>query len=85
MARASREELMRNYQVMCFYLDDITLYLQTHPTDQAALRSYEKFKQLKKEAEKEYTDAYGPLHSDNVYVTDRWTWADMPWPWERQE
>lgn len=84
MARASREELMKNFQVMCFVLDDITLFLQSHPTDQAALRSYEKYKQMKKDAERAYTEAYGPLQSDNVFVTDRWTWADMPWPWERQ-
>lgn len=84
MARATREELMRNYQVMCFFLYDITLFLQSHPTDQAALRCYEKYKQLKREAAREYTEAYGPLFSDDVSVTDRWTWADMPWPWERQ-
>jgi spore coat protein JB len=84
MARASREELMKNYQVMCFFLDDITLYLNSHPTDQAALRSYEKYKRLKDAAAREYTEAYGPLFSDDVSVTDRWTWADMPWPWERQ-
>jgi spore coat protein JB len=84
MARASREELMKNFQVMCFVLDDITLFLQSHPNDPAALRNYEKYKQMKKDAERAYTEAYGPLQSDNVYVTDHWTWADMPWPWERQ-
>jgi spore coat protein JB len=84
MARASREELMKNFQIMCFVLDDITLFLQSHPTDQAALRSYEKYQQMKREAERAYTEAYGALQSDNVFVTDRWTWADMPWPWERQ-
>ncbi len=84
MPGASRESLMKNLQIMSFVLDDIALFLQTHPNDQAALRCYEKYMLLNREAEKEYMEMYGPLRDDNVYVTDRWTWADMPWPWERQ-
>ncbi len=84
MAENSREALMRNLQTISFVVDDLTLYLQTHPTDRQALQTYQKYMLLKKEAEKAYTDKYGPLRQDNVYVTDRWTWADMPWPWERQ-
>ncbi len=79
-----REAAMRNLQVMSFFLDDITLFLQSHPNNQAALRSYEKYRELKREAEQEYMNSYGPLRDDNVFVTDHWTWADMPWPWERQ-
>lgn len=84
MAVASREELMRNYQTMCFFLDDVILFLQSHPTNEAALKTYEKYKQLKRDAAREYTQSYGPLFSDDVSVTDRFTWADLPWPWERQ-
>ena len=84
MSQVSREALMRNLQMMSFVLGDIALYLQTHPTDQDALRYYEKYRELTRQAEKEYMDRYGPLREDNVFVTDRWTWADMPWPWERQ-
>jgi len=84
MPGTSREALMRDLQAVSFVLDDIALYLQTHPTDQAALRCYEKYRDLKRKAEEEYMNAYGPLREDNVFVTDRWTWADMPWPWERQ-
>ena len=44
MSQVSREALMRNLQMMSFVLDDIALYLQTHPTDQDALRYYEKYR-----------------------------------------
>ena len=84
MSDMSRHALMRKLQAQCFVLDDIILYLQTHPSDQTALNYYKKFKNLKNETEKEYIEMYGPLTADNVEVTDRWTWADMPWPWERQ-
>lgn len=84
MNETSREALMKRLQVQSFVLDDIILYLQTHPTDQNALHCYEKFKNLRNETMEEYTHNFGPINTNNVEITDRWTWADTPWPWERQ-
>ncbi len=80
----TKEALMRTLQAQDFVLDDITLFLQSHPDDQTALSYYQKFRKLKQETENEYTEKFGPLTADNVEATDRFVWVDTPWPWERQ-
>lgn len=77
-----RQKLMRRIAMAGFAVDDVKLFLDTHPCDKAALEFYEKFRDTKKQLEKEYTEQYGPLRPDAVPVSDRWTWADNPWPWE---
>ncbi len=77
-----RQKLMWRISMAGFAIDDVKLFLDTHPCDKAALEFYEKFRDTKKQLEKEYTAQYGPLRADAVPVSDRWTWADNPWPWE---
>ena len=77
-----RQKLMWRISMAGFAIDDVKLFLDTHPCDKAALEFYEKFRDTKKQLEKEYTAQYSPLRADAVPVSDRWTWADNPWPWE---
>ncbi len=77
-----RENLMYELQVLCFYLDDIILYLDTHPTDPIALDCYRQFKDMKDECEREYVSRFGPISADNVMVCNEWSWVNNPWPWE---
>lgn len=77
-----RQKLMWRISMAGFAIDDVKLFLDTHPCDKAALEFYEKFRDTKKQLEKEHTAQYGPLRADAVPVSDRWTWADNPWPWE---
>lgn len=80
----ARNELFRKIQILGFILADSALYLDTHPTDQAALNYYQKYRALNEKAIAEYTACYGPLTLDNVESTNRWTWIDKPWPWEME-
>ncbi|MDF2596581.1 MAG: hypothetical protein K0S30_2495 [Clostridia bacterium] len=82
MMRNDREELLMYITTTSFAVDDVNLYLDTHPTDQAALEYYQKCNELRKQAVKQYTDYFGPLTANNVNVTNVWTWIDEPWPWE---
>lgn len=78
-----RQKLLNRVQICGFVLDDVRLYLDFHPCDQAALDYYKKYIEMKEQATKEYTSKFGPLMAnDNVY-TDKWTWVEEPWPWER--
>lgn len=74
------------YLIQClgFTLDDLILFLDTHPCDQEALKYYKKYKALHKEAVDEYTKHFGPLTAKNVNVENEWTWTQMPWPWEKE-
>lgn len=79
-----KEKLMKVINSVSFALNDIVLYLDTHPTDQEALEQYDKYKAIRRQAVKEYTVAYGPLNNDNVVSTGKWAWVKAPWPWETE-
>jgi len=78
----AQQELFRKIQIYGFVLADTALYLDTHPTDQAALNYYEKYRQINRKAIEEYTRCYGPLTLDDVDVNNKWTWIEKPWPWQ---
>lgn len=78
-----KDKLLRVIQMYGFALDEIRLYLDTHPDCQEALEYYHKYNALKKSAVEEYNRLYGPLTSGQVQSHTRWTWVQEPWPWER--
>jgi spore coat protein JB len=82
MAMTEQQNMMRRLQVQSFVLDDVRLYLDTHPDDQRALAYYQKYRKLKEQTEAEYVRAFGPINSCQVDSDTRWTWVDTPWPWE---
>lgn len=73
--------LMRKVYETGFALDEITLYLDTHPTEQQAMEYYRYAKQANQEAVSAYEQAYGPLMSNQVNANS-WSWVNNPWPWE---
>jgi spore coat protein JB len=79
-----KSALLKRVQICDFTLDEVGLFLDTHPEDQAALAYYKKHQMLKKEAMEQYQMKYGPLTAEDYCYNDRWTWIDNPWPWERE-
>ena len=80
---SERQRMLRRVQIYEFALDDARLYLDSHPCDRAALDYYKKHQDLREKAYQEFVQRFGPLMAnDNVY-TDKWTWVEEPWPWER--
>ncbi|WMJ90478.1 spore coat protein CotJB [Anaerocolumna sp. MB42-C2] len=82
MTNKSREQLMCIITESSFALDDCKLFLDTHPYDREALDYYQNYRQIRKEAMKEYRDCYGPISAYDVADANYWTWIDDPWPWE---
>ena len=64
-----------------FALDDIILYLDTHPMDMNAMNYYRFMRQANEEAVRAYEQMFGPQMADSV-MGDTWSWLDNPWPWE---
>lgn len=81
-APAGKEALMRRIDQASFAMDDILLYLDTHPADQEALNYYHYAAGLRREALEAWQAQYGPLFADSVKNTERWTWLTEKWPWE---
>ncbi len=79
-----RIQLMNYINEVSFALDDVCLYLDTHPCDHAALDYYEQCKNARKQAVNQYTQCFGPLLNEDVEVGDgcSWAWVQNPWPWE---
>lgn len=74
-------ELLKRVYETGFALDDVQLYLDTHPMDQEAMKYYYFAQKANQQAVKAYELAYGPLMSDRVN-SENWNWIKNPWPWE---
>lgn len=79
---SGQQRLFRLIMEVSFALEDVVLYLDTHPCDREALEYYEKYKNARKQAMDEYTRMYGPLSSKDVNSENYWKWVNTPWPWE---
>ena len=64
-----------------FAINELGLYLDTHPDDSEALTLYTKYVQLFQEGRSRYESMYGPLQQTAVTEAG-YTWLNDPWPWE---
>lgn len=79
----NRRELFEYINQISFAVDDVKLFLDTHPENQKALDYFQKYKEKRIEALKEYAEVYGPLTVDTVSEnSDCWSWINEPWPWQ---
>ena len=65
-----------------FAMDDVILYLDTHPDDRNALNYYRYVVALRKEAVKAYEASFGPLTIEDADDACTWSWLTERWPWE---
>nr|WP_317283143.1 spore coat protein CotJB [uncultured Sellimonas sp.] len=81
---ASRKELLEHINSVSFAVNDLTLFLDTHPCNKEALSSFYKYREERTKALKEYASCYGPLTIDTVNPSacDNWNWINEPWPWQ---
>lgn len=77
-----QKQMLRFIMEVSFALEDVVLYLDTHPCDKEALCYYEQYRRVRKQAVEEYTNMYGPLCSKDVTSKNCWRWVETPWPWE---
>ncbi len=77
-----KNRLLEQIRLSSFGINELNLYLNTHPEDQTALAHYRHYKSMRDQAMKEYTVKYGPLTPYDSADTASWTWVDTPWPWQ---
>jgi spore coat protein JB len=77
-----RMQLMRLIYESGFAVDDVVLFLDTHPCSQEALAYYHDMRTIYKKAVREYEENFGPLTAESVDIDNQWTWTQEPWPWE---
>ena len=76
-----REAKMYTVMQYSFAINDLNLYLDTHPEDKEALNILKNLIKEEEKAKNEYITKYGPL---NVCDTsgNEFNWVDSPWSWE---
>ena len=79
-----RDMLLKKINEVSFAVDDILLFLDTHPDCQEALDFYRQNVAIRKEALSEYARLYGPLTIDTAddSCSRSWEWIQQPFPWE---
>lgn len=78
-----RQDLLNWINIVSFAVDDIKLFLDTHPHNQEALTYFEEYKCMRNKALNEYARFYGPLTVDTADTPDDcWKWVSEPWPWQ---
>ena len=65
-----------------FVVQELGLYLDTHPEDREALRYYTEYTALLKQGEETFMARYGPLKQTQVSLEGGYDWIGDPWPWE---
>lgn len=79
----SQKQLSDWIDQVSFALNEVTLYLNSHPTDSEALSYFDHFQMLRKEALEIYSKNYSPLNIDSINTCqDKWKWVYGKWPWE---
>ena len=81
-----RKDLMDKINLYSFAMNEANLFLDTHPYDTEAMAYFQKHRELRMEAVKEYSKHYAPLVIDHA-VCDKtpFSWVNEPWPWEGVE
>lgn len=65
-----------------FAIDELGLYLTTHPQDQEVLDLYWTYIRMGKEGREKYQKMYGPLMQTDITEDEGYAWLKNPWPWD---
>ena len=78
-----QEALMKQLYAQQFAAVEVNLFLDTHPTNKAALEAMKKYTEKYNELKKKYEEKFGMLDIFSPNKSDcEWTWIRGPWPWE---
>ena len=78
----NRDKLFACITATSFVMDELRLFLDTHPTDRGALEYWDRVSKVRNEAVLEYTKCFGPIEAYRVESDCKWAWTEGPWPWE---
>lgn len=69
-------------QVLGFAMQELALYLDTHPDDQEALQLYRQYQRLYHDGAAKYSEKHQPLTHSTPVTDPKYSWINDPWPWE---
>lgn len=84
LSQLSQSQLFDLINKVSFAVNDIQLFLDSHPNDSEALAYFHEHSELRNAALKEYSHRFGPLTIDTINdnSSTHWEWIHQKWPWE---
>lgn len=83
---SEREKLMNQISSVNFAINDLTLYLDTHPTCKNGLQLFKEMVAKKLDLLAEYAKQFNPLTISSIMTgtpkTETYGWGEGPVPWE---
>ncbi len=76
----TRTEMLNEIKCLAFAIQELALYLDTHPDDEKALCLHNKYCKEYRDLTDKYQKVYGPLTIN--CPCNKWRWLEEPWPWE---
>ena len=76
-----RRTMINEIRSLDFAINELALYLDTHPDDQKALCLHRKYCKEIRDLKDKYQKMFGSLTI--FYPCNKWRWLEEPWPWER--
>ena len=77
--------LKKEIMALNFAINDLVLYLDTHPNDSRAINLHSQYVEKYERLKIKYEELYGPLtvNFTSPENSNKWAWSNEPWPWER--
>ena len=69
-------------QALAFAVNELALYLDTHPDDNEAAEMYHTYQKALQDGMMQYSKEHGPLNHTVPGKNGRYCWPNDPWPWE---
>lgn len=79
-----KQELLMQINEVSFAMDELRLFLDTHPECEEALADFTDKMMRRAELCDKYTENYGPLDSYFINTDNGYTWNEGPMPWQRE-
>ena len=76
---------LNQLRALDFVIQELGLYLDTHPNDSEAFALFQNYVELEKTARESYVEEHGPLTQNDAAMDDTYTWGKGPWPWQYTE
>ena len=80
----NHDELLKKLSELDFIAVDLALFLNTHPDNTEAIKTYNQIITAADAVRMKYEEAFGPLCSFRSYAanTNHWEGTHDPWPWQ---
>lgn len=76
---------MGELMALDFVAHELTLYLDTHPSDAEAFQMLQNILKLAKTAKERFIKRYGPICHKDLAEMKEFSWLNNPWPWDYKQ